>query len=149
VTLSPDPEATSIVVPDPASVEVAVAAPGQGPGYWAGGPCAVLDDDGSIVLAYRLRRPVGLGRGYANVVARSTNGVDFESICVLERDSFDAESLERPWIVRKPDGGWRIYVSAATPGTKHWRVDVIDADDPSSFDASNARTVLPAMMNGV
>ncbi len=32
------------------------------------------DEDGTFWLAYRLRRPVGVGRGYANVVARSDDG---------------------------------------------------------------------------
>ncbi len=49
-----------------------VEAPGAGPGYWAGGPSATLAADGTFWLAYRLRRPVGVGRGYANVVARRT-----------------------------------------------------------------------------
>src|SRR5215203_3045245 len=35
-----------------------------GPGSWAGAPSAVADD-GAVFLAYRLRRPVGQGRGYA------------------------------------------------------------------------------------
>jgi hypothetical protein len=97
--------------------------------------------DGVIHLAYRLRRPVGTGRGYANVVASSRDGVHFDAVCVLERDAFGAESLERPALVRRPDGGWRIYVSCATPGTLHWWVDAIDADDPASFDPARRVTV--------
>jgi hypothetical protein len=122
--------------------ELVVGAPGDGPGWWAGGPSAVLDGD-RWWLAYRLRRPVGLGRGYANVVATSSDGVHFETVCVLERDPFDADSLERPALVRRPDGGWRIYISCDTPGSKHWRVDALDADDPAGFDAAHRRTVLP------
>src|SRR5471032_1440500 len=49
---------------------VVVRAPRPGDGYWAGRPSAV-HADGAFYLAYRLRRPVGAGRGYANVVARS------------------------------------------------------------------------------
>ena len=122
---------------------VVVESPGAGPGYWAGGPSAALDADGSIYLAYRLRRPVGEGRGYANIVARSDDGVGFTNVVTLGCASFGAESLERPALVRRPGGGWRIYVSCATPGTKHWRVVAIDADEPGGFDAGNARTVLP------
>jgi len=118
-----------------------VEAPGAGPGYWAGGPSAVRAD-GVYYLAYRLRRPVGEGRGYANVVARSDDGEHFETIAVLERDAFDAASLERPALVRRPDGGWRIYVSCATPDSLHWRVDAVDADAPDAFDAATRRTVL-------
>ena len=53
---------------------------------------------------------------------------------MLDRESFDCESLERPALVALPGGGWRLYVSCATPGTKHWRVDALDAvEDGRSF----------------
>ena len=118
-----------------------VPAPGDGPGYWAGGPSAVLDDDGTTWLAYRLRRPLGAGRGYANVVARSEDGVNFETVTVLAREEFECDSLERPALVRVDRGAWRLYVSCATPGTRHWRVDALDADHPASFSAGSATTV--------
>lgn len=121
---------------------VAVPAPGDGPGHWAGGPSAVATD-GAVYLAYRLRRPVGDGRGYAVVVARSEDGVAFEAIARLDRDDFGAASLERPALVRRPDGGWRVYISCSTPGSLHWWVDALDADDPASFDARRRTTVLP------
>ncbi len=119
-----------------------VDAPGAGEGWWAGGPSAVLDGT-SWWLAYRLRRPVGQGRGYANVVARSDDGINFDTVCTLDRDAFGAESLERPALVRRPDGGWRIYVSCATPGSKHWRVDAIDAESPAGFDVSAHVPTMP------
>jgi hypothetical protein len=130
-------------VPSWDASEVVVAAPGDGQGYWAGGPSAVLAPDGTTWLAYRLRRPQGSGRGYANVVARSTDGVTFDTVTVLDRLDFECDSLERPALVPLPDGRWRLYVSCATPGTKHWRVDSLDADDPGAFTASSARTILP------
>ena len=126
--------------PDLLDAVTVIEAPGAGPGYWAGAPSAVRAD-GIWYLAYRLRRPVGRGRGYANVIAASTDGERFETVCVLDRDSFGAESLERPALVRRPDGGWRVYVSAATPGSLHWRVDALDADHPSEFDPAR-RTVV-------
>jgi hypothetical protein len=135
--------AVPIVVPEPKAAEVAIAAPGSGPGWWAGGASAVVDDDGSIVLAYRLRAPVGQGRGIANVIARSSDGVNFETICTLQKEEFDADSLERPWIVRLPSGAWRVYISSNTPGTKHWKVEAIDAVDPSAFEAKNKVVTLP------
>jgi hypothetical protein len=45
-----------------ADAEVVLAPEDPGPGAWAGGPSAQLDD-GTWWLAYRLRRPVGEGRG--------------------------------------------------------------------------------------
>ncbi len=53
---------------------------------------------------------------------------DFETVVVLERDEFGCDSLERPALVAPDDGTWRLYVSCATPGTKHWRVDALEAD---------------------
>lgn len=121
---------------------VVVEPPERRAGAWAGAPSALLVD-GVFWLAYRLRRPVGSGRGYANVVASSPDGVNFETVCVVERDAFGAESLERPALTVTPDGVWRLYVSCATPGTKHWRVDLLEAPTPAQFDARSARTVLP------
>jgi hypothetical protein len=120
----------------------AVNPPGPGPGHWAGAPSAVMVD-GTFYLAYRLRRPVGDGRGYAAVVARSGDGIEFEPIATLERDGFGAASLERPALVHRPDGGWRLYMSCATPGSLHWWIDALDADDPAGFDPGSRITVLP------
>jgi hypothetical protein len=112
------------------------------PGAWAGGPSAQLVD-GTWWLAYRLRRPVGEGRGFANVVARSTDGVRFEPVVELTKDAFGAESLERPALVHTPEGRWRVYVSCATPGTRHWRVDLLEADSVEELTTAVPRTVLP------
>jgi hypothetical protein len=119
-----------------------VAPPGDGAGYWAGAPSACLVD-GITYLAYRLRAPVGKGRGYAVVVARSADGEHLETLAVIESHGLAAESLERPALVLTPDGRWRLYLSCATPGTKHWRIELIEAADPRSFDRGDARVVLP------
>ncbi|MBV9952652.1 MAG: hypothetical protein JO291_11915 [Acidimicrobiia bacterium] len=132
-----------VPVPGGQPAEVAIAAPGSGPGHWAGAPSAAVGPDGEIWLAYRLRRPVGDGRGYGVMIARSDDGVHFTPEALLDRADFECDSLERPALVRRPDGGWRIFMSAATPDTLHWRVDVIDADDPTEFDPADRVTVLP------
>jgi hypothetical protein len=130
-------------VPSPGDSHLVAPAPGDGPGYWAGGPSAVLDGDGTFWLAYRLRRPVGAGRGFANVVARSGDGEHFETVTVLNREVFHCDSLERPVLIGLPGGGWRLYISCATPGTRHWRVDALDAASPAAFNPASARTILP------
>jgi hypothetical protein len=122
---------------------VVIEPPVSRPGAWAGGPSAVLDDDGTVWLAYRLRLPIGLGRGYANVLARSSDGLEFTPVAEIHRDSFGGESLERPALVRTSDGRWRLYISVATPGTKHWRVDLLEADRPEDLASATPRTVLP------
>ena len=113
--------------------EVVVPAPGRGPGHWAGAPSAALDDEGTVWLAYRLRRPVDDGRGVEVVVARSDDGRAFEPVAQIGREAFGAASLERPALVRRPDGGWRLYLSCATPGSKHWWVESLDADSPHAL----------------
>ena len=130
------------LLPQPDRSVLAIAPPGTGPGTWAGAPSAARGDT-EIYLAYRLRRPQGRGRGYAVVVARSADGVHFETILTIGREELGAESLERPAIVPAPDGGWRLYLSCATPGSKHWRVEMLEAQHPGAFDARRSRMVLP------
>ena len=39
-------------------------------------------------------------------------------------------------------GRWRLYVcSASKPPSKHWWIDVLEADDPSGFEQAEPRTV--------
>jgi hypothetical protein len=121
---------------------VAIEPPGKGAGYWAGAACAVRGD-GEIFLAYRLRRPIGRGRGYAVVVARSADGEQFQPLLTVDKDQLGCESLERPALVRTPEGRWRLYLSCATPGTKHWRVEMTEAACPGEFDVNDRETVLP------
>jgi hypothetical protein len=130
------------LMPQPGRSALAVSAPGQGPGTWVGAPSAACGEDG-IYLAYRLRRPEGRGRGYAVAVARSADGVHFETLLAIGREQLVAESLERPALVVTPDGTWRLYLSCATPGTKHWRVEMLEAGHPAAFDPRRSRVVLP------
>lgn len=121
---------------------VAIPPPGSEPGTWAGAPSAVAVGD-EIVLAYRLRRPIGRGRGYAVGIARSPDGVHFETIQVITKDEMDTESLERPTLVLTPERTWRLYLSCATWGTKHWRVELLEATAPDKFDPADRVVVLP------
>jgi hypothetical protein len=141
VTGNDDPGLLAGRLPDPAR-SVPVIRPVGGPGSWAGGPSAVADDQG-IVLAYRLRRPPGKGRGHAVVIARSADGEHFETIQAITRDEMDAESLERPALTLTPEGTWRLYLSCATWGTKHWRVEVLEAAAPDAFDPRQRSVLLP------
>jgi len=121
---------------------VVVAAPAAGPGNWAGAPAAVWADD-AFWLAYRVRRPLSSGRGVTTVVARSTDGVAFEPVAELHREAFGADSFERPALVRLADGGWRLYVSCATPNSKHWWVEAVDAATPFELETGRRTVVLP------
>jgi hypothetical protein len=120
---------------------VAVPAPGPGEGYWAGAPCAALDTDGSIVLAYRVR--TGHDGIDANVIARSEDGERFTTLAYLDQHRFGAMYVERPALVRTETGRWRLYVCCATPGTKHWWIGLLEADNPTALVNAEHRVVFP------
>lgn len=121
---------------------VVVPAPGPGPGNWSGAASATVVD-GVVHLTYRVRRPLSEGRGVATVVERSVDGIAFDPVCVVERDDFGAESFERPVVLRRPDGGWRLYLSCATPDSKHWWIEALDADRPEDLPTGRRTVVLP------
>lgn len=124
------------------SVELAVPAPGAGPGNWAGAASAVLVD-GTFWLTYRVRRPLTEGRGVSVVVARSEDGVRFETVTEVRREQLGCESFERPVLVPVPGLGWRLYLSCATPGSKHWWVDSLTAASVEGLPVGERRVVLP------
>ena len=132
---------TGFPLPGTGRVAVAVPAPAAGPGSWAGAPSAGLDDDGTLVVAYRIR--VVDQDVAATVVARAPDGEHLTAVATLDKARFGAMSLERPALVRTDAGRWRLYVSCATLGSKHWWIDVLEAADPAGFADADARTVFP------
>jgi len=128
-------------LPGAAPVAVAAPAPGRGPGEWTGAPSAVLDRDLSFVVTYRVRRAAQ--RGGEVVVARSEDGERLTPVTRIGKDRFGAASLERPALVRMPGGGWRLYVSCATPGSRHWWIALLDAASPEALAGATDRVVFP------
>ena len=45
-----------------------------------------------------------------------------------------------PFSSRGPSGGWRLYVSCASPRSKHWWIEAVDADSP---EESGTRAFAP------
>ena len=130
------------VRPRPERAELVVPAPGEGPGNWAGAPSAAVVD-GVHYLAYRVRQPISEGRGVAVVVARSEDGVSFMPVTELRREAFGAESLERPSLVALEDGRWRLYLSCATPGSKHWWISMVEASSFEGLGSAPSTVCLP------
>jgi hypothetical protein len=126
--------------PDPTTAVVIKPAAGAGGQTWVGSPSAVRVGD-EIVIAYRLREPGR--RGYAVEVAKSSDGVHFQTLGSVSKEQMNCESLERPALVRTEAGTWRLYLSCATTGTKHWRVELIEAQAPEDIDPARKRLVLP------
>jgi hypothetical protein len=101
-----------------------------------------LEADGTFVIAYRVRTGEH-GRG-SNVIARSEDGERFTTVATIDQARFDAQSMEKPSLVRTDEGRWRLYVCPAAPApSKHWWIDVLEADDPADFATAEARTVFP------
>ena len=113
-------------------VRVVVPAPGIGAGNWSGAASAVLVD-GVYWLTWRVRRPLTDGRGVSVIVARSEDGEHFERVTEVHRETFGAESFERPVLMPVGDLGWRLYLSCATPGSKHWWLDSLTAETPEEL----------------
>ncbi len=128
-------------LPGSGRAAVAVPAPGDGLGHWAGAPSAVQDDDGTFVVAYRTRGGTAPEDPAATVIARSDDGERLTTVATLDKSRFDAMSMERPALVRVEHAHWRLYVCSATKGSKHWWIDVLEADDPDALANTDARTV--------
>ena len=120
---------------------VAVPAPGAGPGWWAGASSATPDGDGGFVVGYRVRN--GHDGMDQTVVARSPDGETFTTVATLDQSRFGAQWMERPAVVRTPQGRWRLYVCCGTPESKHWWIEALEADDPEGLAAAEARPVFP------
>jgi hypothetical protein len=116
----------------------------HGTGNWIGAASALIHDD-YIYLAYRDRHPVEQGRGNRAYVARSPidNGIHFDTLCVIDKEDMDAESLERPALDVTPDGDWDLYLSCATHSSKHWRIERVRARRPQDFSARTRTTIFP------
>ncbi len=130
---------------DPAGGTVIRAPLGSGPGWWAGAPCASFDaTSNTFFLVYRLRQPRELGRGVECRIAASDNGIAFSDIWALPKTNLGALSIERTCLTRGLDSRWRLYVSHVDPSDHHWRISVLEADEPDRFDGQTVSTLLTA-----
>lgn len=126
---------TDFPLPGSGTPAVVAPAPAAGPGYWAGAPSVVLDDDGTYVLAYRVRNGHdGLDQ---TVVARSPDGEAFTTVAVLDGRRFGANWMERPALVKVGPHRWRMWVCMGSPvddpGSKRWWIELLEADDPAKL----------------
>jgi hypothetical protein len=126
----------------PAAAVVVEGPPGPGAGHWAGAPGAFSDGE-SVYLAYRLRWPRPR-RGGELRIARG-DGEQFQTIWRATREDFASPSIERCAILRD-SRRWRLYLSYVDGVDGRWRIDVIEAGTPDTFDPSARRPALDADM---
>ena len=125
---------------DPSGALLVQAPPSSGAGHWAGAPGAFSDGD-AVYLVYRLRWPRPR-RGGELRIARG-DGERFQTIWTASREDFGSQSIERCAILRE-GRRWRLYVSYVDGIDDRWRIDVIEAGSPDSFDPNDRRPVLNA-----
>jgi NAD(P)-dependent dehydrogenase (short-subunit alcohol dehydrogenase family) len=77
------------------------------------------------------------------VLAHSSSGTPFDTVAVLDQERFGAASLERPALTRTGDGRVRLYVSCATPGSKHWWIELLEARTPERLAQAAGSVVFP------
>lgn len=122
-----DPE-LGLVIREPLSQE---------PGYWTGAPGIYYDiASASYYLIMRWRRPRGVmpDRGAEIHLARSWDGLHFDTIWKAERTEIDSPSIERCAILRLPDKKWGLLVSYVDPQDNRWRIDLVSGSQPDQWD---------------
>lgn len=133
---------------DPEKGKSIIDPPGQGVGFWVGAPTIMFDDkDGIFYLYYRLRQPRGYGeneRGYEVRIATSKDGEKFKDAWKLHKKELNSSSIERSYLVKVSDQLYRLYISYVDSVDNRWRIDVVEADSPLSFDVNNRKKVLTA-----
>ena len=137
---------------DPNEAIVIRQPPGEGPGFWAGAPSVMFDEETqTFLLVYRLRRPRGVhpDRGAEIRVARSSDGIEFDDIWSGQKNSLGTTSIERCALIRMPQGHWGLFISFVDPVDGRWRIDIVEADAIVDFDLSNSKRVLTAGALGV
>ena len=139
---------------DPEEGETIFLAPEEGYAYWSGAPSAIYDpDEECFYLYYRRRWPLREGRGGGCCIARSEDGTHFENIWSASKEDFGANSIERASLIQDPSGEWRLYIGfevarAYDRNSATWRVSLLQADSPASFDPSLERPVMDGSMYG-
>ena len=110
--------------------------PGRGPGYWAGAPSVIYDQESkSFYLYYRLRRPrrVEPDRGYECHIAQSQDGQNFSPIWQAKKDEFQSLSVERAALMKTHKGTYRLYISFVDGADGKWKIDCMEAATPEKF----------------
>ena len=128
---------------DPEEGTTVLEPEGTGYGHWVGGHNVVFDPEKQkLYLYYRVRSPLGKGRGAKCRIAESADGFKFHDIWEATKEQLDAESIEVGSLIQDPDSGrWRLYVSYQCQNGP-WRVDLIEADQPGELNPWHHRTVM-------
>lgn len=132
---------------DPTSGVVIRQPQARQPGYWVGAPGVFYEaTTKAYFLSYRVRRPRGVlpDRGAETCLARSEDGIAFETIWTGSKEQLGSASIERCAVRRLESGDWALYISYVDPADGRWRVDLVLSSAPERFDLADARPLFTA-----
>lgn len=137
--------------PDPEKGVTVFEPDGKGYGYWVGGHDVTYDPkEKKFYLYFRVRKPLGKGRGVECRIAESDDGINYTTIWTGNKKELNAKSLEVGSLIKDPySGRWRLYISVEDADTKQWRVDLVEGDHPAEFDLWSHRTVMAPQDFGI
>src|SRR5262249_12821838 len=94
-------------------------------------------------------RPRGAAaeRGWRCAIAVSQDGIRFDDVWEVRKDELGTDSMERFRLVRSDDR-YTLYLSSVDPADRRWRIDAVQAEDPSLFAVATRRPVLTAASTG-
>lgn len=114
-------------------------------GWWAGAPSVFRDDDGIFWMACRMRNATdarGL-RGYELRILKSADGIHFESVHTIHRETVPIPGFERPALVKDPHSGLiKLYACGPWQGGPWSIIKFEDATSPDRIDPATARVVI-------
>jgi hypothetical protein len=122
----------------PEEGQVVLSPPSKGRGNWIGAPAILFD--GKFYLAYRTRDPGR--RGGKLSIGESPDGTSFCTVWETDKEEWDAESLERAAIAKVGPSEYRLYVSLEDRKERRWRLEMLSAESPSSFDVGGRRLII-------
>jgi len=140
----------SPLIPDLSKYDVVAEPPKPVEDFWAGAPSVIEDSKGVIWLAYRKGIMENSVRKSDLYLARSEDGINFETIHEWKAESFGCIRTERasflvdPWTKQ-----FKLYITRDAlekpPGTPEFQWDIAklaDVDSPAKFDISTVVGVL-------
>jgi len=117
------------------------------PEWWAGAPSVARADDGAFYLAARMREghsPRGR-RGYEVRLLRSGDGLRFERVASIPRESIPIPGFERPALLRDAaTGRFKVYLCGPWADGPWCILKLDDVADPADFDPGTCRPILTA-----
>lgn len=115
------------------------------PGWWAGGPSVVRDDQGIYWMACRMRTAdseLGL-RGYEIRILRSEDGIRFTKVHSIHREDVPIPGFERPCLRIDPHTKFfKLYACGPWQGKEWCIIKFDDAEDPTQFIPASAKPVI-------